>query len=77
MPPIVRAHDEAVGTLMAAQTAAQLSIWRAEPSRPSLAYVRPRVERNATFQVDRVRRYAEDGYEATRAHLTALSFGAN
>ncbi len=77
MPPVVRAHDEAVGTLMAAHTAAQLAVWRAEPSRPPLAYVRPRVERNATFQVDRVRRYAEDGYEATRAHLTAMSFGAN
>jgi NTE family protein len=69
MPPVVRAHDEAVGTLMAAHTAAQLALWRAEPGRPPLTYIRPRVERNATFQVDRVRGYAEDGYQAARAAL--------
>lgn len=68
-PPVVRAHDEAVGTLMAAHTAAQLALWRAGPGRPPLTYVRPRVERNATFQVDRMRRYAEDGYHATRLAL--------
>jgi len=73
VPPVVRAHDEAVGTLMAAHTAAQLALWRAEPGRPPLTYVRPRVERNATFQVERVRRYAEDGYQATRAALAPLA----
>jgi predicted acylesterase/phospholipase RssA len=65
LPPVVRAHDEAVGTLMANATAAQLALWRADPARPRLIYVRPRVERNATFRVDRVRGYAEDGYRAT------------
>jgi NTE family protein len=77
VPPVVRAHDEAVGTLMAAHTAAQLAAWRAMAGRPPLVYVRPRVERNATFQVDRMRQYAEDGYQATRAHLTGTPFGAN
>jgi NTE family protein len=77
VPPVVRAHDEAVGTLMAANTAAQLAAWRATNGRPPLVYVRPRVERNATFQVDRMRQYAEDGYQATRAHLTGPPFGAN
>jgi NTE family protein len=77
VPAMVQAHDEAVGALMAAHTAAQLEAWRAEPSRPPLAYIRPRIERNATFQVDRVRRYADDGYQAARAHLTTISFGAN
>jgi NTE family protein len=72
-PPVVRAHDESVGTLMAAHTAAQLALWRAEPERPPLTYVRPRVERNATFQVERMRRYAEDGYQATRAALAPLA----
>lgn len=71
MPPVVRAHDEAVGTLMANATAAQLALWRADPRRPPLVYVRPRVERNATFRVDRVRQYAEDGYRATRDALEA------
>lgn len=77
VPPVVRAHDEAVGTLMAAHTAALLALWRAEPGRPPLVYVRPRVERNATFQVERMRQYAEDGYRATRSHLTGTPFGAD
>jgi NTE family protein len=76
-PPVVRAHDEAVGALMAAHTASQLRAWRAEPGRPPLVYIRPRVERNATFQVDRMRRYAEDGYLAARSHLTPTPFGPN
>jgi NTE family protein len=76
-PAVVRAHDEAVGTLMAAHTASQLRAWRAEPGRPTLVYVRPRIERNATFQVERMRRYAEDGYQAARMHLTATPFGPN
>jgi NTE family protein len=83
-PPLVRAHDEAVGILMAAHTAAQLAAWRAEPGRPPRVYVRPRVERNATFQMERMRRYAEDGYQAARTtmvalavHLTGTSFGSN
>jgi NTE family protein len=69
--PIVRAHDDAVGALMANATAAQLALWRADPGRPPLVYVRPRVERSATFRVDRVRQYADDGYRATREGLAA------
>jgi NTE family protein len=72
-PPVVRAHDDAVGALMAAHTAAQLAAWRAEPGRPPLAYVRPRVERNATFQVERMQRYAEDGYQAARQAIAPLA----
>ena len=69
-PRLVRAHDDAVATLMAAHTAAQLALWRADPGRPPLLYVRPKVERNATFRVDRVRQYADDGYGAARDVLT-------
>jgi NTE family protein len=69
--PIVRAHDDAVGALMANATAAQLALWRADAGRPPLVYVRPRVERNATFRMDRIRQYAEDGYRATREALPA------
>jgi NTE family protein len=69
MPAVIRAHEEAMGTLMAEATAGQLALWRATAGRPELVYVRPRVERSATFRVDRVRRYAEDGYEATREAL--------
>ena len=81
-PPMVRAHDEAVGALMAAHTAALLAAWRAETGRPPLVYVRPRIERNATFQVERMRTYAEGGYRAAREALaertlTATPFGAD
>jgi NTE family protein len=68
-PPVLRAHDEAVGTLMAAHTAAQLGRWRTDAAMPPLVYVRPRVERNATFRVERMRQYAEDGHEAARDAL--------
>ena len=68
-PPVVRAHDDAIGALMANATAAQLALWRADTGRPPLVYVRPRVERHATFRVDLVRRYAEEGYRAARAAL--------
>ncbi|MBA3893935.1 MAG: patatin-like phospholipase family protein [Gemmatimonadales bacterium] len=70
-PPVVRAHDDAIGALMAHATAAQLALWRADPGRPPLLYVRPRVERDATFRVDLVRRYAEEGYRAAREALAA------
>jgi predicted acylesterase/phospholipase RssA len=66
MPALVRAHDEAVGTLMAAHTQEQLARWRAEAGRPPLTYVRPSIERYATFRVDRMREYSEQGYRATR-----------
>jgi hypothetical protein len=70
-PPVVRAHDEAIGVLMAAATAAELAGWRADASRPALTYVRPRIERHATFRVDRMLQYAEDGYRAMREALAA------
>jgi predicted acylesterase/phospholipase RssA len=76
-PPVVRAHDDALAALMAAHTAAQLAAWRSSSDRPALTYIRPRIERNATFQVERMRRYADDGYQAVRAHLTATPFTPN
>jgi NTE family protein len=69
VPPLVRAHDDAVGILMAAHTESQLAIWRADSSRPPLVYVRPRIERYSTFRVDRVREYAVEGRRATREAL--------
>ncbi|HEX6107615.1 MAG TPA: patatin-like phospholipase family protein [Gemmatimonadales bacterium] len=69
VPAVIRAHEEALGTLMAQATAAQLALWQADQARPELVYVRPRVERSATFRVDRVHRYAEEGYLAAREAL--------
>ena len=68
-PPMVRAHGDAVGTLMAQATASQLALWRSDAARPPLVYVRPKLERAATFRVDRMRQYASDGYAATREAL--------
>ncbi|MGH7509791.1 MAG: patatin-like phospholipase family protein [Gemmatimonadales bacterium] len=69
VPSMVRAHDDAVGILMAANSESQLALWRADPGRPPLVYVRPRIERNATFLVDRIREYANEGRRATRDAL--------
>lgn len=69
VPSMVRAHDDAVGILMAALSESQLALWRSDPSRPPLVYVRPRIERDATFRVDRVRDYASEGRRATRDAL--------
>src|SRR6267142_160643 len=69
LPPVVELHNEVTGILMAGQTAAALALWRASPDRPPLLYVRPRVEKGATFRVDQVRRYFDEGYSATRNAL--------
>lgn len=69
VPPVLRAHDDAIGILMAANTEHQLALWRADPGRPPLVYVKPRIERNSTFRVDRVREYANEGRRATREAL--------
>jgi NTE family protein len=69
-PALVARHNDATGILMAANTAAHLELWRREPARPPLLYIRPELERNATFRVERVEAYAEAGY---RAALVALA----
>jgi hypothetical protein len=66
---LVRAHNDATGILMAANSALELELWRSDASRPRLVYVRPNVEKNATFRMDLARRYADEGYRATRAAL--------
>ncbi len=73
LPPVVEIHNEAIGILMAGQTAQALALWRGNPNRPPLLYVRPRVEKGATFRVDQVRRFVEQGYDATRAALAGLN----
>jgi predicted acylesterase/phospholipase RssA len=69
VPPLLRAHDESTGVLLAALTAAQLARWHVDPSRPPLVYVRPPVERYATFRIDRLEHYAAAGYGAAREAL--------
>jgi NTE family protein len=69
-PALVRAADAAIGILMAQTVEDQLALWRGA-GRP-LLYVRPRMERDATFRVERVHAYAAEGYRATAAALSAL-----
>ncbi|MEP6574730.1 MAG: patatin-like phospholipase family protein [Gemmatimonadota bacterium] len=76
LPPIVQAHSDSSGILMASNTALELALWHLTPGRPPLVHVRPRVERGSTFRVDQVRRYAEEGYTATKQSLAALIPGA-
>lgn len=76
LPPVVDTHNDALGILMAEQTQSALALWHRTPGRPPLVYVRPVAERGATFRVGQIRRYAEQGYEATRAALADLKSGA-
>jgi NTE family protein len=69
VPTLVRAHDDAVGILMAANSESQLALWRADAGRRPLIYVRPRIERDATFRVERIRDYANEGRRAAREAL--------
>jgi NTE family protein len=69
-PPLIRAVDESIGILMAQVTEDQLARWRLE--RGPILYVRPRVERNATFSAGRARVYADEGYLAMREALGGL-----
>lgn len=69
-PALVRYVDESIGILMAQLAHEQVDRWRRE--RGPLMYLRPRLERNATFRTDRVRIFADEGYLAMRAALDAL-----
>lgn len=69
LPPLIEINQSSLGILMAQGTLDRLALWRATPGRPPLTYVRPRVEKNATFATDKIRQYAEEGYRATREAL--------
>ncbi|MGH7532549.1 MAG: patatin-like phospholipase family protein [Gemmatimonadales bacterium] len=77
LPPMIRTSDDALGIAMAQATRDQLALWRATSGHPRLVYIRPKVERNATFNVARMTTYLEWGYDAARAALTEAGFGAH
>jgi NTE family protein len=64
IPPLVRAHGEAVRIMMAAQAERAVAAWPKDG--PRLVYVRPVNEREATFAVERIQEYVEAGYQATK-----------
>src|SRR2546422_295512 len=67
IPPLVRAHGEAIRVMMAAQTERAIAAWPKDA--PRLVVVRAVAEREATFAVDNAERYLEAGYRKTRAAL--------
>ncbi len=71
LPPLIRAHGEAIRIMMAAQAERALGSWNSTGAR--LVVVRPVHEREATFALDHMKRYVEAGYAATRE---ALAFPA-
>lgn len=64
IPPLMRAHGDAVGILMAGTTQRTLEWWRRTEGLPKLLYLRPRVESGVTFEVERIRDYESRGYTA-------------
>jgi len=67
IPPLVRAHGEAIRVMMAAQTEQAIAAWPKDA--PRLVVVRAVAEREATFAVDGAERYLDAGYQKTRAAL--------
>ena len=67
VPPMLRAHGEAMRILMAAQTEHTVARWK-QASAP-LVLVRPVRERQATFALDSMVRYIEEGYRTANRAL--------
>jgi NTE family protein len=66
IPPLVRAHGEAIRVMMAAQTERAVAAWPKDA--PRLVVVRAVAEREATFAVGAGQKYFDAGYrETTRA----------
>ena len=72
IPALVRYADQAIGTLMAHGTDAEVALWRATPARAPLVLVRPRMPGYATFRTDLAARHAAEGRRATGEALAAL-----
>ncbi len=75
-PGMIRAYNEAIAIMMASQSAASVRQWRATPGAAPLVYIRPRVERGATFRIDRAEAYAGEGYRAAAEALETVRLGS-
>ena len=67
IPPLVRAHGEAIRVMMAAQTERTIADWPKDA--PRLVMVRAVAEREATFAVGAGQRYFDAGYRSTQLAL--------
>lgn len=72
VPALVRYADQAIGTLMAHGSDAEVALWRTTPGRAPLVLVRPRMPEFATFRTDLVARHSTEGRLAADAALAAL-----
>ena len=79
VPPMLRTLGRTLGVMMAAQTEAVLESWQASATaggnsgaqgRPPLLLVQPVVDAEATFAVEDVVHYVEEGYRATMRELS-------
>lgn len=68
VPAMVRAHSAALRILMAAQVDHEVARWR--NGSVSLVLVQPKRQRQATFALDSVVTYVEEGYRAASRELT-------
>jgi NTE family protein len=71
-PPLMRMHIDSTGVLMARHTELELELWRTRGDLPELLYIRPEVERGATFDTRQVERYEAAGHLAAQAVLAAV-----
>ncbi|NIM52159.1 MAG: hypothetical protein GTN78_08335 [Gemmatimonadales bacterium] len=67
VPPMVRAHNDAIRILMAAQTEDTIARWKDAPV--PLVLVRPHLNQRATFALGSVISYVEEGYRAANRAL--------
>jgi NTE family protein len=67
LPPMLRAHGEALRIAMAAQAEQAVAAW--PEGGPRLIVVRPVAEREATFAIERAASFLEAGYAATKRAL--------
>jgi NTE family protein len=78
LPPLFRAHTQAMRILMASETERVIRQFRAGTT--PLVLVRPAFERDATFALENVVRYVEHGYRtayrALARHAAAVTGGA-
>jgi predicted acylesterase/phospholipase RssA len=68
IPPLVRAHGEAMRVLMAELTERSVASWPKDG--PKLVVIRAVAESEATFAAGEAERYVEMGYEATKRALS-------
>ena len=72
---LVGAHRRSLRIMMAAQTETALERWREDEPAP-LVLIRPTVDGNATFRVDRLVEFVGEGYRAAYRELSDLAVSA-